>query len=120
MPAEELFDQALTELDLDVRAIRSLNSVDLKKDEKALLMLAEKYGLEFNSFSAEELMEAELYTDAEMSHSELVSRVAGAGNVCERAAVMGAAMGATGSEFGIYIIMKKTKRNGVTIAVSCI
>ena len=115
-PAEELFDQALTELDLDVRAIRSLNSVDLKKDEKALLMLAEKYGIEFNTFSAEELMEAELYTDAEMSHSELVSRVAGAGNVCERAAVMGA----TGLESGIYIIMKKTKRNGVTIAVSCI
>lgn len=115
-PAEELFDQALTELDLDVRAIRSLNSVDLKKDEKALLMLAEKYGMEFNTFSAEELMEAELYTDAEMSHSELVSRVAGAGNVCERAAVMGA----TGLESGIYIIMKKTKRNGVTIAVSCI
>lgn len=120
LPAEELFDQALTELDLDFRAIRSLNSVDLKKDEKALLMLAEKYGIEFNTFSAEELMEAELYTDAEMSHSELVSRVAGAGNVCERAAVMGAAMGATGSEFDIYIIMKKTKRNGVTIAVSCI
>lgn len=119
-PAEELFDQALTELDLDVRAIRSLNSVDLKKDEKALLMLAEKYGMEFNTFSAEELMEAELYTDAEMSHSELVSRVAGAGNVCERAAVMGAVMGATGSESDIYIIMKKTKRNGVTIAVSCI
>ena len=119
-PAEELFDQALTELDLDVRAIRSLNSVDLKKDEKALMMLAEKYGIEFNTFSAEELMEAELYTDAEMSHSELVSRVAGAGNVCERAAVMGAVMGATGSESDIYIIMKKTKRNGVTIAVSCI
>ena len=120
LPAEELFEQALTELDLDVRAIRSLNSVDLKKDEKALLMLAEKYGIEFKTFSAEELMEAELHTDAKMSHSELVSRVAGAGNVCERAAVMGAAMGATGSEFGIYIIMKKTKRNGVTIAVSCI
>ena len=120
LPAEELFDQALTELDLDVRAIRSLNSVDLKKDEKALLMLAEKYGIEFKTFSAEELMEAELHTDAEMSHSELVSRVAGAGNVCERAAVMGAVMGATGSESDIYIIMKKTKRNGVTIAVSCI
>ena len=120
LPAEELFEQALTELDLDVRAIRSLNSVDLKKDEKALLMLAEKYGIEFKTFSAEELMEAELHTDAEMSHSELVSRVAGAGNVCERAAVMGAAMGATGSESDIYIIMKKTKRNGVTIAVSCI
>ncbi len=120
LPAKELFDQALTELDLDVRAIRSLNSVDLKKDEKALLMLAEKYGIEFKTFSAEELMEAELHTDAEMSHSELVSRVAGAGNVCERAAVMGAVMGATGSESDIYIIMKKTKRNGVTIAVSCI
>ncbi len=120
LPAEELFEQALTELDLDVRAIRSLNSVDLKKDEKALLMLAEKYGIEFKTFSAEELMEAELHTDAKMSHSELVSRVAGAGNVCERAAVMGAAMGATGSESDIYIIMKKTKRNGVTIAVSCI
>ena len=116
LPAKELFDQALTELDLDVRAIRSLNSVDLKKDEKALLMLAEKYGIEFKTFSAEELMEAELHTDAEMSHSELVSRVAGAGNVCERAAVMGAA----GSEYGIELIMKKTKRNGVTIAVSCI
>lgn len=120
LPAEELFEQAITELDLDVRAIRSLNSVDLKKDEKALLMLAEKYGIEFKTFSAEELMEAELHTDAEMSHSELVSRVAGAGNVCERAAVMGAVMGATESESDIYIIMKKTKRNGVTIAVSCI
>lgn len=116
LPAEELFGQALTELDIDVRAIRSLNSVDLKKDEKALLMLAEKYGLDFNVFSAEELMEAELHTDAEMSHSELVSRVAGAGNVCERAAVMGALV----FESGIELIMKKTKRNGVTIAVSCI
>ena len=132
LPAEELFDQALTELDLDVRAIRSLNSVDLKKDEKALLMLAEKYGIEFNTFSAEELMEAELYTDAEMSHSELVSRVAGAGNVCERAAVMGAIGSPAYAELKsqtliadeksgwIDIIMKKTKRNGVTIAVSCI
>ena len=116
LPAEELFEQALTELDLDVRAVRSLNSVDLKKDERALLMLAEKYSMEFNTFSAEELMEAELHTDAEMSHSELVSRVAGASNVCERAAVMGA----LGFESDIYIIMKKTKRNGVTIAVSCI
>ena len=132
LPAEELFDQALTELDLDVRAIRSLNSVDLKKDEKALLMLAEKYGIEFNTFSAEELMETELYTDAEMSHSELVSRVAGAGNVCERAAVMGAIGSPAYAELKsqtliadeksgwIDIIMKKTKRNGVTIAVSCI
>ncbi|WP_051188419.1 cobalt-precorrin 5A hydrolase [Proteocatella sphenisci] len=117
----ELFEQAISELDLDIRAVGSINTADIKKDEKALLALVQKHDFAFNTFSAEELMEADKHTSSEMSHSELVSRTVGAGNVCERAAVMGAfgSPAYSGAE-GIEIIMKKMKRSGVTIAVSCI
>lgn len=133
---DELFEQAMAQLDLDVRAVESINTADLKKDEKALLALVKKHNLGFKTFSAQELIEAENYTDSEMSHSELVSKTVGAGNVCERAAVMGAFGSRAHAELKgqmlisdrnseqniepINIIMEKTKRNGVTIAVSCI
>ncbi|MGB5823299.1 MAG: cobalamin biosynthesis protein [Proteocatella sp.] len=87
---ESLFKETLAEFKLDVRSVNSINTVDLKKDEEALLRLSDSYKLRLNIFTAEELSHAEAFTDYEFSESELVKKTTGVGNICERAAVVGA------------------------------
>jgi len=129
---EDLFEKSLKELDIDIRSVYSINTVDIKKDEKGLLALVQKHGLFFNTFSADQLLQAQNHTRSQMPYSDLVSRVAGVGNVCETSAVMGATRSPAYSELKrqvtapdqdekcIEIIMEKTKRSGVTMAVSCL
>ena len=64
--------------------VQALASIDLKKDEPALLALAEKYRIPFTVYSAEELAKIREVT----SRSEFVERTAGVDNVCERAALL--------------------------------
>lgn len=47
------------EEDFDLRAIKKLVSIDVKKDEKAFLELAEALKVEFKTFSVEELLRVE-------------------------------------------------------------
>jgi len=119
---EKLFLDTLKELKLDIRSVNSINTVDLKKDEEALLKLSRKYGKKLNTFTAQELLKAEAYTAYGFSESELVKRTTGVGNICERAAVIGAGnfmneITLTSSDLGeISMLKMKTKRDGVTIA----
>lgn len=139
---EKLFLDTLEELKLDIRSVKSINTVDLKKNEEALLKLSHKYGKKLNTFTAQELSRAEDYSDYEFSESELVKRTTGVGNICERAAVIGAggfmdtlnpkvrleqknsadkSGKARETEYDsdymeISMLKMKTKRDGVTIA----
>lgn len=62
--------------------ICAFGSIDLKKDEEGILALAEQLGVQFHTFSAEELKEV-----GEVgSSSAFVEQVTGVDNVCERAA----------------------------------
>ncbi|MBR1441165.1 MAG: cobalamin biosynthesis protein [Lachnospiraceae bacterium] len=99
--------EVLGEHGLDQRALRVLVSIDIKKEEPGLLKLAESLGIPFVTYSAETLMAQE----GEFESSELVLEKTGADNVCERAAA------AYGSE---KILVKKTAKDGMTIAIGMV
>ncbi len=84
--------------------IRSIASIDLKKDEPGLLCFAEKYGIEFVCFTAEELAGV----PGEFTASEFVKNKVGVDCVCERAALKAGAK---------ELIQKKTAANGMTFAL---
>lgn len=89
---------------IDLKSIKRIASVDIKKDEAGLLKAAEALGAKTVFFSAEELDRA----PGVFSESDFVRDTVGTGCVCERAAVLA----------GGELIIKKTVLDGVTVAVS--
>lgn len=89
---------------IDLRSLACISSIDLKKDEKAIRLLAEDLSLPFLTFSAEKLNAV----CQPVSHSDFVSAVTGTDNVCERAVF------AAGAE---RLLVKKTARMGMTLAL---
>ena len=67
-----------------ISAINALASIDKKANEKGILEFAKKYGLPFNTYSAEELNSLE----GDFTKSEFVKSVVEVDNVCERSAIM--------------------------------
>jgi cobalt-precorrin 5A hydrolase len=103
--AEELFKTVMKDHGISAKSVEKLCTIDIKKEEAALIQLAEKLGVSLTIFSAEELEKAA----GEFTASEFVNRVTGVDNICERAAVLG--------NRGELIVRKQT-RNGVTAAVA--
>jgi cobalt-precorrin 5A hydrolase len=66
-----------------ISAINALASIDKKANEKGILEFAKKYGLPFNTYSAEELNSLE----GDFTQSEFVKSVVEVDNVCERSAI---------------------------------
>lgn len=91
------------------QAVCRAATIDVKKEEDALLHLCEMMGWEFCCFSAEELKAL----DGAFAHSDFVERTVGVGNVCERAAVLGCKGTETDS-----LILRKQQLNGVTLAAA--
>lgn len=87
-------------------AIKSINSIDLKKDEPAIIRTAEVFKVPFYTYSKDKLQELE----GEFSESAFVRNVTGLDSVCERAALMGSQTN--------KLIIKKTIINSVTVAAS--
>ena len=67
---------------LDLDQVEALASIDLKKEEPALLALSGRYRIPFVTYPAEELREIREVTQ----RSEFVEQTTGVDNVCERAA----------------------------------
>ena len=86
-------------------AIKSVCTIDIKKDEPGLLELCKNHGWKLETFTADELRRA----TGEFSDSEFVAEKVGVGNVCERSAVLGS---------GGSLIIKKDAGDGVTIAAA--
>ena len=89
---------------IDSRSIAEIASINLKKDEKAIISLSESLKVPFVTFSAEKLNEI----PQKVSQSVFVSQITGTDNVCERAVF------AAGAD---ELILSKTARNGMTIAI---
>lgn len=87
-------------------AVANIASIDLKKDEKGLIALAEEWELPFETYSEREL--SALVGD--FTPSSFVRSVTGVENVCERSAVLGSGQGT--------LIQRKTGRDGVTTALA--
>lgn len=98
--------EALEAAGISRKSVKSLASIDIKKEEKALSCLAEKWQIPFFTYSAEELLTAE----GEFSASAFVTEVTGTDNVCERSACLGSRGG--------RLILKKRAGEGVTAALA--
>ena len=90
-----------------ILALNALASIDKKANEKGILEFAKKYGLPFNTFSAEELNSLE----GDFTKSDFVKSVVEVDNVCERSAVI--------ESKGTLIRRKDTcDGRGVTVALA--
>lgn len=103
---ERMMRLALRDNNIFLESICKVSSIDLKKDETGILELCEKYGWEFETFSAE-ILES---TKGEFAGSGFVKQITGVDNICERSAVRA-------SEGG-RVIAAKQAGGGVTIAAA--
>lgn len=100
----EAVEQVFKTHQIDRRAIRCAASINLKADEEGLLQFCREAGLPVSFYSAAELSAV----PGDFTPSPFVAKVTGVNNVCERSALLGADR----------LIVKKTARNGVTVAIA--
>ncbi len=87
-------------------AIKSINSIDLKKEEEGIIRASEIFKVPFHTYTKEELNNLE----GQFSSSDFVKSIAGVDSVCERASM-------TGNK-NKKLIINKTIKNSVTVAAS--
>ena len=88
---------------LDIRAVKSIGSIDIKRDEDAVKNLANRLNVPFLTFTKDELNSV----SGNFFESEFVRKTVGVGNVCERAVCIQCN----------NLIVKKTAREGMTVAI---
>ena len=96
-------DSVLTGSDIDIRAVGSAASIDLKAEEPGLIDFCTERNIPIRFYSAETLSAVQ----GDFSHSDFVLQTTGVDNICERAAMIGADR----------LIIPKTAVSGVTVAV---
>ncbi|RKS17039.1 cobalt-precorrin 5A hydrolase [Pseudomonas sp. WPR_5_2] len=79
-----LLDQALQANQIELHQIKALASIDLKRDEPALIELAEQLGLQMMYFSSEQLA---VYQPQLSHHSQIAFERTGCYGVAESAAL---------------------------------
>ena len=102
---ETAFEAVLAKSGCHRMAVFQAASLDLKKDEPALLDFCRKHGFPFKTYTAAELAAV----PGDYSGSEFVKKITGVDNVCERAAVLAS---------GGRLINKKEAGNDVTMALA--
>lgn len=106
-PAEKIryaVDKTFAYNGVDIRAVKRVASIDIKKDEAGLKEYCREAGLPLSFYSSEELNAVK----GDFTPSGFVKRITGVDNVCERAAMMCAD----------ELIIGKTAENGVTVAAA--
>ena len=101
---ENAVQAVFAENGLDTAAICGVCSIDLKQDEAGLLAACEKNNWPVHFYTAQQLRDVA----GNFTPSDFVRSVTGVDNVCERAALLDAEK----------LIVQKTARDGVTIAVA--
>jgi cobalt-precorrin 5A hydrolase len=114
------FEWALGSAGVSAMAVASIASIDLKRDEPAILALARRHSIPFTTFAASELAEV----SGRFGRSERVLAATGVGNVCESAAYLSAkrAAGIIPSQDDpsgeVRMLMPKQSRDGMTLAIA--
>lgn len=131
--------ETLEKENLDLRSVRQIASIDLKREEAGLIAFAREQNLPFVTYSSDELLRIE----GDFTESAFVRQVTGVGNVCERSAILGASQFAEMAESQkkirenqesskdkecnhdnydaqkkVELVIRKTACNGVTVAVA--
>lgn len=102
---EKAFIELLSLSGIHEKAISTIATIDLKKEEKAILNLSEKYNIPIVIFTSKELMALK----GDFTSSDFVKHITGTDNVCERSAVLGN---------NGRLIFRKKAFDGITMAVS--
>ena len=77
-------DYVLNNFHLPMKAISCITSIDLKRKEKGILELCDMLGVNFFTYSADELKNV----SGSFSGSSFVEKITGVDNVCERSAML--------------------------------
>ncbi len=96
----------LDKYNISPKAVAAITSIDIKKNEKAIIELSKEYNCPFVTYSADTLRNVA----GQFSHSDFVANVTGVDNVCERATMC--------YSKAEELFLPKTKGDGVTIALS--
>ncbi|SES63655.1 cobalt-precorrin 5A hydrolase [[Clostridium] polysaccharolyticum] len=102
----EFVNEILEEHSIFPEAIAAIASIDLKKEEPALLALSKELSVPFATYDARTLQKVK----GQFTSSEFVRKTTGVDNVCERAALC--------YSHADSLYLRKTARNGMTIAIS--
>ena len=102
---ESCFRAFLHENGVSPLSVRAVATIDIKKDETAILALCEKYRFPLQTYSAAALNAV----PGVFAHSDFVMKTVGCGCVCERAAVLAG---------GGRLLVGKTAMEGVTLALA--
>lgn len=108
-------NNALCEAKVDISDVEIIATIDIKKDEKALIDFAMEHGITFKTYTAKELNNV----DGEFDESDFVKNITGVSNVSERAAVAagtGGAIGKITKGTGGFLV-KRIAMDGVTVSV---
>ena len=100
---EKAFQDILKEMDINPKAIKRFGSIDIKKDEEALLELCKKYDRELIFYTADELNEVDV-----SEKSDFVKKTTGAYSVSEAAAKL----------LGGKIILTKKIIDSITFSIT--
>lgn len=100
----EAVEAVFAEYGIDRRAVKCVASIDLKANEQGLLEFCRENEWPVFFYNSDELWAV----NGEFTPSAFVKSVTGVDNVCERSALIGAER----------VIVRKTVRNGVTVAVA--
>jgi cobalt-precorrin 5A hydrolase len=103
---EEVFLETLAAENIPKNLVYCVATIDIKKEEEAIIRLCDKFRYCLKLYTNKELMEAK----GSFSSSGFVRAVTGVDNVCERAAILASNHG--------KLIMGKRARDGVTVAIA--
>ena len=101
---EQAVEDALREAKVSQYAVVRLATIDVKRGERAIELLAQSRGWELRYYTADELAAV----PGEFTPSDFVKRTVGVDNVCERAALLE----------GGALMMGKRAREGTTVAIA--
>lgn len=87
-------------------SIACITSIDIKKEEKAILALAKDFQIPFVTYTAQELLAVE----GDFTSSSFVKSITGVDNVCERSSLA--------YSHAAELYLRKTAHDGCTIAIS--
>ena len=96
--------EKLNEFQKPIFRVKEIHSIDLKKNEEAVLSFGRQYNIPVKFYSSDQLMKIK----GTFSHSEFVMKTTGTDNVCERSAAAD----------GGKIIIPKQAANGITMAAA--
>ena len=105
---EEAVQDFLKTSGVSMLSLKALASIDLKVNENALIQFAKNHGIEFLTFSAEDLM----VLKGNFTRSQTVFNVTGTDNVCERACMLAS------GENAVLMRNKTVYGKNITLALS--